>query len=391
MVDTGCGAVETKRLAMQEEDGTLPGLEPGEYAGQRILVGLSGGVDSSLAAVFCQQADAEVSCAYMKNWINEEQIIGDCPWREDVEYARAVAQQLELPFHVVNLTREYRERIVEYLLEGYRSGLTPNPDVFCNREMKFGVFLDWAKESGIHVVATGHYACRRQRSDASWELHEGVDGNKDQSYFLALLTQEQLAAARFPLGNLKKPDVRRLAAELELPTAKRKDSQGICFIGNVKMSDFLNTFISPRPGSIVDTDGRQLGEHSGLHLFTLGQRRGIGVASPVTNKAYVVVAKKAASNELVIALEEQNAPGLFASRCVVGSLSFINEPITEVMNLQARPRYRAMRARARVEPYSDGQLLVEFEQPQRALAPGQICALHEGSRVIGGAIFEDIL
>ena len=365
--------------------------QPPDGAGERVLVGLSGGVDSSVAAALSARGGARVECAYMKNWINEEEVVGDCPWREDVDYARRTADRLGLPFRIVNLMRDYRERIVDYLIEGYRAGRTPNPDVFCNREMKFGVFLEWARRHGMEAVATGHYARRLRRADGEWELHEGADPDKDQSYFLAMLGQRQLAAARFPVGDLAKPEVRRIASDLGLPTAARKDSQGICFIGNVRMADFLEKFIPEQPGPIVDPQGRTLGEHRGLHFFTLGQRRGVGVASPVDRTAYVVVAKNAARNELVVALDDGAAPGLYAARCLLGSLSFINEPIASARQLEARPRYRAPRVAARAEPVAERRLLIEFATPQRALTPGQVCALHDGRRVLGAGVFEQVL
>ena len=207
---------------------------------------MSGGVDSSVAALLLQRQGLPLEGAYMKNWINEENIAGDCPWQQDIEDARAVAEALRIPFRVVNLMREYRARVVGYLLPGYRTGITPNPDAVCNREMKFGVFLEMAKAAGFSAVATGHYARRFRQADGSWDILEGVDKSKDQSYFLALLQQHQVAAARFPVGELQKAEVRKMAGAFNLVTAGKKDSQGICFIGEIKMRDFLQAFVPDR-------------------------------------------------------------------------------------------------------------------------------------------------
>jgi tRNA-specific 2-thiouridylase len=246
---------------------------------------MSGGVDSSVAALLLRQQGVSVQGAYMKNWINEEEVLGDCPWQQDIEDARAVAESLGVPFRVVNLMDAYRSKVVAYLLQGYESGVTPNPDVMCNREIKFGVFLEYARAQGFNAVATGHYARRRQRVDGSWDILEGLDKSKDQSYFLALLRQEQIAAARFPVGDLHKSEVRQLAAQRTLVTATKKDSQGICFIGNVRMADFLRAFVPDKPGPIKNLTGALLGAHRGLHLYTLGQRRGIGVPSNTPSEA----------------------------------------------------------------------------------------------------------
>jgi tRNA-specific 2-thiouridylase len=345
-------------------------------------------VDSSVAAALLVEQGHEVVGAYMKNWINEEGIPGDCPWEEDLEDAGKVAETLGIQFRVVDLIDQYRERIVDYLLEGYRSGVTPNPDVLCNREMKFGVFLDYALSQGFASVATGHYARRRERVDGTADILRGADTNKDQSYFLALMTQRQARHALFPVGEMLKPQVREAAQRFALSTAGKKDSQGICFIGNVKMSEFLRHYVPDNPGEIVDLEGKVRGEHHGLHLYTLGQRKGHGVASPREGMAYVVVAKDPVANRLIVGWDEPETPGLYTRTCTVTSLSSIAESIvTEGKRLcEAQPRYRAKAEAVTVES-EENRLKLTFERPQRALTPGQICAFYEGGRLLGGGVF----
>ncbi len=366
----------------------------------RILSALSGGVDSSVATGLLLEQGHEVVGAYMRNWINEENIAGDCPWQQDIEDAQAVAETLGIEFRVLNLMDEYRDRVVSYLLGGYRGGVTPNPDVMCNREMKFGVFLDYARHQGFDGMATGHYARRRPAGDGGGvDLLRGVDRSKDQSYFLALLSQEQVAPAHFPIGHLLKSEVRAEAVRLGLPNARKKDSQGICFIGDVKMTDFLRAFIPDDPGEIVDGSGRVLGRHRGLHLYTFGQRKGLGVASPVYKEAYVVVAKRPESNRLVVALERADTPLLHARRAVVGSLHHTHDVFyREPRRLQAQPRYRHEGAPAYIEPWAGrsgagggASVLVTWDEPQRALTPGQVCAFFDGEVLLGGGFFEEIL
>jgi tRNA-specific 2-thiouridylase len=391
---------------------------------EKVLVALSGGVDSSVAALLLKQQGYDVTGAYMKNWINEDNIIGDCPWQQDIADARAVAERIGIEFHVVNLMQEYRERVVAYLLDGYARGLTPNPDIMCNREVKFGVFRAWAKDHGFAAVATGHYARRVERSEvaadlraaegaslddaraqsirahtptqtsaarrsaATFPLLEGADKNKDQSYFLALLNQEQLRDARFPIGHLAKPELRRLAREAGLVTADKKDSQGICFIGEVKMQDFLRTYVPDAPGPIVRaSDGRELGRHRGLHFYTLGQRRGIGVPSNADHEAYVVVGKRAADRALLVAFDHPEAPGLFQREVRVHSLSWTGVPVTAPHLLEGRVRYRDPRVTLQFTPEGGGTALVRFEEPQRALASGQVLALYAGEQLLGGGIY----
>ena len=388
---------------------------------EKILVAMSGGVDSSVAALLLKQQGHDVVGAYMKNWINEDNVVGDCPWQQDIEDARATARHLGIEFHVVNLMREYRERIVDYLLDGYARGLTPNPDIMCNREIKFGVFRAWAHDNGFDSVATGHYARRMedcgvriadrrlqpqpvsspapfpdspannpQSAIRDMQLFEGADKNKDQSYFLALLSQEQLRDARFPVGHLPKPELRQIAQAAKLPTAQKKDSQGICFIGEVKMSDFLRAYVPDAPGPIVRaTDGHNLGTHRGLHFYTLGQRKGIGVPSNTDNKAYVVVGKRAADRALLVAFDHPDAPGLFQRSVRVHGLSWIGSPIVSSRRLEGRVRYRDPRVALEFTPDAEAPTtaVVTFDEPQRGLASGQVLAFYEGERVLGGGIY----
>lgn len=359
---------------------------------ETILVGLSGGVDSSVAALLLKREGHEVCAAYMKNWINEDRVVGRCPWEEDIADARRVAEQLGIGFRVVNLMREYRERVVDYLLDGYARGLTPNPDVMCNREIKFGLFRSWAASQGFDAVATGHYARRVAGDDGRWQLREGADPNKDQSYFLALLTQEQIAGARFPIGGLRKPAVRRIAREAGLATADKKDSQGICFIGQVKMADFLRAYVPDDPGPIIRaSDGRELGRHSGLHLFTLGQRKGIGIPSNADHERYVVVGKRVADHALLVAFESAGGPGLFQSEIAVHSLSWTEGAPSGAGPIEARVRYRDPRVPAEFIPTGPDTARVRFRHPQRALAAGQILAFYAGDRLLGGGIMGEPL
>jgi tRNA-specific 2-thiouridylase len=288
---------------------------------------------------------------------------------------------------VINLIDAYKDRVVRYLLEGYAEGVTPNPDVMCNREMKFGIFAEKARGLGAEFVATGHHVRRADNPDGTADILEGADANKDQSYFLALLRQDQIQRALFPIGHLQKPELRKIAADAGLPTADKKDSQGICFIGKVKMEDFLKAYLPEKPGPIVNTEGRLLGEHRGLHYYTLGQRKGIRVASNTPNVAYVVVAKKPGTDTLVVALERPGIEGLYSSESRLQSLSFCKRERREPCGLLARPRYRAKAVPVRFTPHEDGTASLAWAEPQRAIAPGQICALYEGNRLVGGGVF----
>jgi len=356
---------------------------------KRVLVALSGGVDSAVAAGLLLEQGVQVSAAYMKNWMNEDGILGDCPWEQDVADARAVAQHLGIDFEIVNLMDAYKARIVDMLLDGYAGGITPNPDVFCNREIKFGVFRDWARQQGFDAVATGHYARRITAPDGLAEIWTGLDPDKDQTYFLCMMQQDQARDAIFPIGALRKGRVRQEARRMGLPVADKKDSQGICFIGNIRMKDFLATYLPDEPGPIVLPSGEVIGQHRGLHFYTMGQRKGLGLASPVHGVHYVVIEKRSATRELVVALETPDVSGLYASECVLNSVSFIGKAITESAMLSARARYRAPSIPVTFIPQEGQSALVQWSVPQRALAVGQICALYDGEKLLGGGIYRE--
>jgi tRNA-specific 2-thiouridylase len=355
----------------------------------KVLVALSGGVDSAVAALLLKQQGHEVHAAYFRTWMNEEGLPfpGECPWEEDVRNAQSVAAHLGLPFRIIDLVEDYKRTVVEYLVEGYRRGLTPNPDIICNREMKFGVFLRKALADGFDVIATGHYARRRENTDGTFDLLEGLDPNKDQSYFLALLRQEQLAKAIFPIGELLKPEVRKIAADARLPNAERKDSQGICFLGQIPVQAFLERHIPDAPGRVVNAAGKEIGQHRGLHRYTIGQRKGIGLPSNTDHEYFVVVKKDFATNTLHVAFDKPDAPWLYTDVAVARDFTWINRPVTSEQDILARVRYRDAATPARFIPQADGSVHLRFAQTQRGLAPGQVLAVYQDRVLMGGGVF----
>jgi len=355
---------------------------------KKILVALSGGVDSAVAAWLLKEQGYEISGAYIRTWMNEEMPLADCPAQQDIEDSRAVAAHLGIDYEIVNLVNEYREHVVNYLVDGYKRGITPNPDMMCNREMKFGIFQDYALKAGFDGIATGHYVRKLSNDDGSQDLLEGLDKNKDQTYFLALLRQEQIHHALFPVGELEKPRVRELALERKLPNATKKDSQGICFLGDMNISRFLEHYIEDKPGDIVNPEGKLLGRHRGLHRYTTGQRRGIGVPSNTDNEFYVVTALDMERNELVVAFDQPDSPGLFTSEVELYGLSFVNKAMTGPCRLLAKPRYRDPSQAITYRPIGDDRAKVTFDEPQRALSPGQILALYDGDKLLGGGFYK---
>jgi tRNA-specific 2-thiouridylase len=350
---------------------------------------MSGGVDSSESALLLQRQDINIIGAYMRTWHNQDhhQPLSQCPWEEDIHQAHTVAKQLQIPFSIINMMEHYQQWVVTPLVEGYRHGITPNPDILCNQHIKFGLLADYARESGCSGIATGHYCQKMTHSDGSCDLWEGADPHKDQSYFLAYISQKQLQFAQFPIGHLYKADVRALASQAQLCNATRKDSQGICFLGKVKIQDFLAHYIPDFPGEIIDTEGHILGTHNGLHRFTLGQRHGLQIPSNRDHEHYVVVAKYLEKNQLIIALEHPSSEHLFRKKISLHNVHFIREKIEHPQHLLGRPRYRDPAQKIYFEPSGPTSAIVEFATPQRALTSGQVLALYEEKRLLGGGIY----
>jgi tRNA-specific 2-thiouridylase len=354
---------------------------------KKILVALSGGVDSAVAALLLKEQGYDVSAAYIRTWMNEEMPLADCPAQQDIEDARAVAAHLGIDFEIVNLVNEYREHVVHYLVQGYKNGITPNPDIMCNREMKFGIFQDYALSNGFEAMATGHYVRKIANTDGSYDLAQGVDPNKDQTYFLAMLAQHQIKRALFPIGELQKPRVRALALDHRLPNAVKKDSQGICFLGDMNINRFLEYYIEDTPGDIVNSKGKVLGRHRGLHRYTMGQRRWIGVPSNTDNECYVVTGFNMERNELIIAFDRPESPGLYTTEVEIHGISFVNQAISKQCEILAKPRYRDPSQPITYTPTGPDSARVVFAQPQRALASGQIIAFYQGTNLLGGGFY----
>jgi tRNA-specific 2-thiouridylase len=392
---------------------------------KRVVVGLSGGVDSSVAAYLLQQQGYEVIGLFMKNWHDDSVTISnECPWLEDSNDALLVAEKLGIPFQTVDLSEQYQEKIVDYMFREYEKGRTPNPDVLCNREIKFDVFMKIALSLGADYVATGHY-CKKSEIEVNgetvYQLLAGADNNKDQSYFLCQLSQEQLAKSLFPIGELTKPEVREIAAEMELVTAEKKDSQGLCFIGKVRLPEFLQQKLQPKEGSIIQIDkghsvynaqeqeklsakeslllasnkiryspemGKVVGKHQGAHYFTIGQRKGLNVGG--TTDPLFIIATDVETNTIYTGLSSQH-PGLFRKGLYIekSEVHWIRTDLAlengGQMEVMARIRYRQPLQKATLHQFED-RMYVSFEEPQSAITEGQFAAWYIDDELVGSGV-----
>ena len=392
----------------------------------RIVVGLSGGVDSSVAAYLLKQQGHEVIGLFMRNWNDASVTLEDeCPWVEDSNDALLVAQKLGIPFQVIDMSELYKERIVDYMFAEYEKGRTPNPDILCNREVKFDVFLQTALSLGADKVATGHYARVSSFVDETgkeiYQLLAGKDNNKDQSYFLCQLNQNQLSKALFPIGELTKPEVREIAREIGLVTADKKDSQGLCFIGKVSLPTFLQQQLIPKEGEIVEIfrdykevhkgmllfetkldeliylskkikyqkeDGKVIGKHQGAQFFTIGQSKGLGIGG---HKESCFIIDRDMENNILFVGEGKNFPGLYRKALKINNdeVHWVREDLRlkngESMNVKARIRYRQPLEDAVLYQYKEG-FFIEFENPQSAIAEGQFAAWYQGEELLGSGV-----
>ncbi len=352
-----------------------------------VVVGLSGGVDSAVAAARLKRQGWDVTALFMKNW-EEDDDEAYCAAREDLAMATAVSEVLDIPLRTVNFAHEYWERVFAIFLHEYQAGRTPNPDVLCNREIKFKEFLSYAQHLGSDRIATGHYA-RIEESSGVFFLNKARDLSKDQSYFLHTLDQSALAPTLFPLGELEKTDVRVEAAALGLPNAQRKDSTGICFIGERRFSDFLARYLPVTPGKIQNLDGELIGEHQGLWFYTLGQRHGLDIGGP--GEAWYVADKDMATNVLTV-VQGHDHRALMKQSVTVREIHWINgTPNHWPLQCQAKTRYRQADQACILYPADDGVFKVVFDEPQRAPTPGQSLVLYKGDHVLGGGVITQTL
>lgn len=386
----------------------------------KVVVGLSGGVDSSVAAWLLKEQGHEVIGLFMRNWHDTTGTLeGDCPWHDDQVFAELVAKRLDIEFHYVDLSEQYKQRVVDYMFAEYEKGRTPNPDVLCNREIKFDVFLKEALKLGAEFVATGHYCQKSEQTidgKTTYSLLAGTDNNKDQSYFLCQLTQEQLKYALFPIGHLTKPEVRAIAEAQRLATAKRKDSQGICFVGKVDLPVFLQQKLASKQGNIheilptwpkferyaADTtlegmarpysftvrDGKKIGTHNGAHFYTIGQRKGLGIGG--RKESLFIIGTDVATNTIYVG-EGENHPGLYRRALYIeqSEVHWI-EPTERLVagqsrRLLVRIRYRQPLQQATLYMKEEG-LYIHFDTPQRSIAAGQFAAWYDGERVVGSGV-----
>lgn len=352
---------------------------------KKVIVGMSGGVDSSVSALLLKRQGFDVTGVFMKNW-EEKDDDGLCTATQDYEDVRAVCDRIGIPYYTVNFTKEYWDRVFSYFLDEYKRGRTPNPDVLCNREIKFKAFLDFALRSGAEAIATGHF-CRLGMEDGAPVLLKGLDANKDQSYFLHLLTKEQLKPVLFPVGKMTKAQIREIAAQEGLETAQKKDSTGVCFIGERNFKRFLMQYLPAQPGDMVDEGGHVVGKHDGLMYYTIGQRRGLGIGGSGDGRAWFVIGKDLERNRLLVCQGEDDSR-LYTPALLASAPHFIaGKPPAQSFACCAKVRYRQSDQPCRVQ--LDGEkVYVEFDEPQRAVTPGQYVVFYQGDKCLGGAVIE---
>jgi tRNA-specific 2-thiouridylase len=355
----------------------------------KVIIGMSGGVDSSVSALLLQQQGYQVEGLFMKNW-EEDDNEEYCAAAEDLADAQAVADKLGIHLHTINFAAEYWDRVFEYFLEEYKAGRTPNPDIMCNKEIKFKAFLEFAAEDlGADYIATGHYTQRRF-NNGKWEMVRGADDNKDQSYFLYTLSHEHIAKTLFPIGNLPKPEVRKIAQEHGLLTFDKKDSTGICFIGERKFSDFLAQYLPAKPGIIKTVDGEEIGTHQGLMYHTLGQRKGllIGGKKEHGEEPWYVVEKDVKNNVLIVA-QGADHKSLYSTALFATQLHWVDRigPL-ENTRMTVKTRYRQQDIACEFVPMENGQAKVVFDSPQKAVTPGQSAVFYQNDICLGGGIID---
>lgn len=362
---------------------TLNSTQP---SATRVIVGMSGGVDSSVSALLLQQQGFQVEGLFMKNW-EEDDGTEYCTAKEDLADAQAVCKKLGIKLHTANFAAEYWDHVFEHFLKEYQAGRTPNPDILCNKEIKFKAFLEYAQELGADYIATGHYA-RLRTVNGHTQLLRGLDANKDQSYFLHAVSERQLDKAIFPIGELEKPKVRELAEQHGLITHDKKDSTGICFIGERRFRDFLQQYLPAQPGDILSSEGKVIGRHHGLMYHTIGQRQGLGIGGlkDYDEAPWYVAAKNMATNELIVA-QGPDHPLLFSDRLKVEQLVWIDHKGPALpFKGTAKIRYRQTDQPCELIPDNGEGLEVRFEAPQRAIAPGQSAVFYLGEQCLGGGI-----